>query len=209
MEPVVNGRIAIQKQSIQALFRHIDSGRFAVPKLQREFVWDGRKAAKLFDSIYFGMPIGIPLIWRAKRSQKLFLRQRYHVLPAFNHANREVWFLVDGQQRLSSLYNVKEANTITNARGHSVNFERVVLTLDPEDGEERIRYRKPVRGSSFHWRMSSIPTGITRLSLQEQGIGMRFASVGRGSFGTRHTSCSCVWVSRRCESASCESIRKV
>jgi uncharacterized protein with ParB-like and HNH nuclease domain len=110
MEPTARRRIAITKQSIQSLFRHIDMGRFAIPKLQREFVWDGRKAAKLFDSIYQGMPIGIPLIWRAKRSQKLFLRQRYHVLPAFNHANREVWFLVDGQQRLSSLHNAERVN---------------------------------------------------------------------------------------------------
>src|SRR3989304_1132422 len=98
-----NTGIVIRKRSLQSLLRYIDTGRFAIPRLQREFVWDGRKSAKLLDSIYLGMPIGIPLIWRAKRSEKLFLRQRYDVLPPFNHRNREVWFLADGQQRISAL----------------------------------------------------------------------------------------------------------
>lgn len=121
-------------------------GRFAIPKLQREFVWDGRKSAMLLDSIYLGMPIGIPLIWRAKRSEKLFLRQRYDVLPPFNHRNREVWFLIDGQQRISALYRTKEGGNLTNARGRAIDFGRVVLSLDSVDGYERIRYRKPIPG---------------------------------------------------------------
>jgi len=141
-----NTGIVIRKRSLQSLLRYIDMGRFAIPRLQREFVWDGRKSAKLLDSIYLGMPIGIPLIWRAKRSEKLFLRQRYDVLPPFNHRNREVWFLVDGQQRISALYQTKEGGNLTNARGRAINFGRVVLSLESEDGYERIRYRKPIPG---------------------------------------------------------------
>ncbi len=139
-----NTRIVIRKRSIKSLLRDIDVGRFAIPKLQREFVWDGRKSAKLLDSIYIGMPIGIPLIWRAKRSEKLFLRQRYRVLPPFDHKNREVWFLVDGQQRISALYRTKEGGNVTNARGRTIDFGRVVLSLESQDGYERIRYRKPI-----------------------------------------------------------------
>lgn len=146
MAAPTNHRILIRKQTLQTLFRDIDMGRFAIPKLQREFVWDGRKAAKLLDSIYLGMPIGIPLIWRAKKSEKLFLRQRYHILPPFDHGNREVWFLVDGQQRISSLHQIRAGHSITNARGRLVDFSRVVLDVGAVDGDERIRYRKPIPG---------------------------------------------------------------
>lgn len=146
MSAAANSRLVIKKRSIQSLFRDVHMGRFAIPRLQREFVWDGRKSAKLLDSIYLGMPIGIPLIWQAKKSERLFLRQRYHVLPPFDHRNREVWFLVDGQQRVSALHRVKEGGELTNARSRVIDFGRVVLSLDSEDGDERIRYRKPVPG---------------------------------------------------------------
>ncbi len=90
--------IKIRKIKVRQLLDYVNEGRFAIPKLQREFVWDGRKAAKLLDSILAGMPIGVPMIWDTPRSQVLHLRQNYHVLPGFNKRNRRVWFIIDGQQ---------------------------------------------------------------------------------------------------------------
>jgi len=43
--------------TIRALRRHLLARRFAVPKLQRNFVWDAGRAAKLLDRIYREMPI--------------------------------------------------------------------------------------------------------------------------------------------------------
>ena len=136
-------RLKISKKTVQSFLRDVDGGRFAVPKLQREFVWDGPKAAKLLDSIYRGMPIGVVLIWETPRSQRLYLRQRYHVLPPFNDRNPRVWFLIDGQQRASVLHHVREGGTLLNARGKLIDFSRVVLSLEKEDDDQQIRYRKP------------------------------------------------------------------
>jgi uncharacterized protein with ParB-like and HNH nuclease domain len=49
--------------TIRTLRYHLLARRFAVPKLQRNFVWDPRRAAKLLDSIYRGMPIGSLFLW--------------------------------------------------------------------------------------------------------------------------------------------------
>ena len=98
--------LAIKRQSLRVLLQKIDEGRFAIPKLQREFVWDGPKAAKLLDSILSGMPIGVIMIWPTPKSQRLLLRQKYHVLPPFNPKSGKVWFLIDGQQRISVLFRV-------------------------------------------------------------------------------------------------------
>lgn len=38
----------LQQLSIRTLHQRLAERVFAVPKLQREFVWDGRKAATLF-----------------------------------------------------------------------------------------------------------------------------------------------------------------
>src|SRR5437867_4440483 len=129
--------ITINKLSTRNLLRRISEGRFAIPKLQREFVWDGPKAAKLLDSIYAGMPIGVVMIWPTPKSQRLFLRQRYHILPRFNDRNSKVWFLIDGQQRISVIHHVREGSALKNARDKNIDFSRVVLSLEKEpDGQQ-------------------------------------------------------------------------
>ena len=42
----------------------VDDGLFAVPVLQREFVWTSRKACELLDSLYRNYPIGTLLVWK-------------------------------------------------------------------------------------------------------------------------------------------------
>lgn len=140
------GDIRVQKCSIAKLLRAVDAGRFAIPHLQREFVWDGPKAAKLLDSILRAMPIGVILIWDTPRTQRLHLRQKYHVLPPFSAANPRLWFLIDGQQRVSVLYHVREGDKLENARRTGIDFSKVVLSLNQEDDGQLIRYRRPVTG---------------------------------------------------------------
>lgn len=136
----------IKPLSVAKLLSRIDEGRFAIPRLQREFVWDGSKAAKLFDSIMRHMPIGVVTVWETPRSQRLYLRQKYHVLPHFNPRNSKVWFLIDGQQRVSVLHLVAEGAEIRNALHKTINFRRVVLSLDGRSSELEIIYRKPRPG---------------------------------------------------------------
>jgi len=163
--------IRIRKFNVSGLLREVDSGHFAIPNLQREFVWDGPKAAKLLDSILRGMPVGIILIWETPKSQRLHLRQKYHVLPPFNHVNRKVWFLIDGQQRVSALHHAYRGDPLQNARRQKIDFSKVVFSLDrPEDGQ-RIRYRRPLAGEYIsvcdllhpHWRRKLRSLGKRKL----------------------------------------------
>lgn len=165
------GGIGVRKRSIAKLLRYVDAGRFAVPHLQREFVWDGPKAAKLLDSILRAMPIGLILIWDTPLSQRLHLRQKYHVLPPFNHANRRVWFLIDGQQRASVLHHVRLGDQLENARQREIDFSKVVLSLNREDDGQKIRYRTPLDGQYVslstvlhpHWRQKLNGLGKRKL----------------------------------------------
>jgi uncharacterized protein with ParB-like and HNH nuclease domain len=56
------------KWRISKLHRLLLQRRFAIPKLQRNFVWDTGRAAKLLDSIYRDMPIGSIFLWEMDRS---------------------------------------------------------------------------------------------------------------------------------------------
>jgi hypothetical protein len=138
--------ISMERKTLRSVLKAVDERRFAIPKLQREFVWDGAKAAKLLDSVVRGMPIGTLMIWAAPRAQRLHLRQTYSVLPPFNTEHPTVWFIMDGQQRLSVLHHVREGTRLANASRKEIDFRRVVLALEPEPDEPKVRYRSPSEG---------------------------------------------------------------
>jgi hypothetical protein len=163
--------ISIKWCSIAQLLRQLDAGHFAIPRLQREFVWNGPKAAKLLDSILRGMPVGVMLIWETPKSQLLHLRQRYHVLPPFSRSNPKVWFLIDGQQRVSVLHHVRQGDQLLNSRRQEIDFSKVVLSLKPQADGQQIRYRRPTEGEHVslgtvlhpHWRQKL--NGLSMLKL--------------------------------------------
>src|SRR5262245_31873011 len=94
----------LSTQTIKSLRRDLQARKFAVPKLQRNFVWDARRAAKLLDSIYHNMPIGSLFLWEMDRKSAHLIRQSAEVLPSFSDSNSHIWFVIDGQQRLSVIF---------------------------------------------------------------------------------------------------------
>jgi hypothetical protein len=121
--------------------------QFAVPKLQRNFVWDAGRAAKLLDSIYYQIPIGSLFLWEMDRKSAHLIRQADGLLPPFNPQNRDIWFVIDGQQRLSVIYQAFKAQQVKNDAGRPIDFGRLCFVVNPETHEEnpaRILYRKPV-----------------------------------------------------------------
>src|SRR5580692_2979869 len=105
--------------------------QFAIPKLQRNFVWDPGRAAKLLDSIYREMPIGSLFLWEMDRKSANLIRQSAEVLPSFNSANKQIWFVIDGQQRLSVLYQAFEAQVRKNDAGRDIDFGRLCFVVNP------------------------------------------------------------------------------
>lgn len=128
----------------------IERGIFAVPQLQREFVWNARKACDLLDSIYRNYPIGTILVWKTSRRNEGQLRKQLHILPPFNPANRDIYFLIDGQQRLSVLWHLLrgEAASVTNAEGQEVRFGSVYFNAYAGDDEQLFIYRTRPAGEA-------------------------------------------------------------
>ena len=88
---------------LEELALQVRSGDIKLPKFQRPFVWKESDILKLFDSIYKGYPIGSLLIWNS--SQKL-ISEREILGVEINQKtspNYPTNYLLDGQQRLTSL----------------------------------------------------------------------------------------------------------
>jgi hypothetical protein len=84
---------------LSKLIEDIDLGEIALPDIQRPFVWKTAKIRDLFDSMYKGFPIGYLLFWRYEQGEarKIGVGEKKNV-PRL--------LVVDGQQRLTSLYAV-------------------------------------------------------------------------------------------------------
>src|SRR3954465_6083906 len=116
-------RAPIVKQlTVRRLRSYLDRGVFAIPKLQREFVWNGPKAAALLDSMYRRMPVGSLIVWSTPRTNRDLLRSSLHILPPFNPNNRDIWFLSDGQQRLSVIHQASRGETKRTSAGREIDF---------------------------------------------------------------------------------------
>jgi len=140
-------QILVRTYTVRRLLGFLLERRFAIPEVQREFVWNGKKACDLLDSIYRNMPIGALLIWETDRDNRNLLRRVLHTLPEYDPKNPEIWFLIDGQQRLSVLYQVQRGHTIRNYFGKEVDFGRVVFDLNSNSGEGPLfHYRRPEEG---------------------------------------------------------------
>lgn len=87
--------------SVSQLTSAIDSGALALPDIQRPFVWPQSKVRDLLDSMYRGFPVGQVMFWQtgAEPGVKQIGTDSKPMSVPFH-------LIVDGQQRLTSLYAV-------------------------------------------------------------------------------------------------------
>jgi len=83
-----------------SLIKYISLGEIGLPDIQRPFVWKNAKVRDLFDSMYKGFPVGYLLFWQngSADTSKTIGTDKKQKPPRL--------VIVDGQQRLTSLYAV-------------------------------------------------------------------------------------------------------
>ncbi|MBI5020547.1 MAG: DUF262 domain-containing protein [Ignavibacteriales bacterium] len=86
--------------SLSKLIHDIDMGEIGLPDIQRPFVWNASKVRDLFDSMFKGFPVGYLLFWSngTGNGARQIGTSKKQKIPRL--------LIVDGQQRLTSLYAV-------------------------------------------------------------------------------------------------------
>lgn len=88
---------------IEQILNDVEKGKILVADFQREFVWPKERQIELFNSIVQGIPIGSIMIWHVEEGGLDV--ECYRVFESFNkYKKRTGLFLLDGLQRISSLY---------------------------------------------------------------------------------------------------------
>ncbi|MEM1971648.1 MAG: DUF262 domain-containing protein [Candidatus Anstonellales archaeon] len=98
------------KYIIQLIEEDINSGNFYLPSFQRQYVWDENDVRDLIDSIVNNYPIGNIILWKPSNVHEIdpFSKPLINVDKIRDNINerpksKEVFYVIDGQQRLTSL----------------------------------------------------------------------------------------------------------
>jgi hypothetical protein len=109
---------------VEALVTMAWDGKIRIPHFQRDFRWSWEDVRKLFDSIVKGYPIGSLLLWtRPAEAESIQLGALRINAPALSDA----YWVVDGQQSLTSLANALHPN------GHLQPRFAIAYDLQDED----------------------------------------------------------------------------
>jgi hypothetical protein len=146
---------------ISTILDHIDSGHMALPEFQRGYVWNRDQVRGLFDSLYRRHPVGGLLVW-ATESKTAAHRGDEKLAAGI------VKLLLDGQQRITSLYGVVRGKQPKFFDGSAQAFTGLRFHLDAES----FAFYQPVK-------MQDDPLWIDVTELMKKG------TAGLGEFVAR------------------------
>lgn len=108
--------------ALGSLIDAIGNGQIGLPDIQRPFVWKNVKVRDLFNSMYRGYPVGYLLFWETgvKSGARKIGTDEKQLAPSR--------VIVDGQQRLTSLYAVIKGIAVVR---ESYANEKIEIAFNP------------------------------------------------------------------------------
>lgn len=108
--------------TVQDLVAGVSSGRVRLPDIQRPFVWGNAKVRDLVDSMYRGFPVGQLMFWENTAAEHT------KVIGIDTKSQNSSMQVVDGQQRLTSLYAVVHGRRVLR---EDYSEELIVISFNP------------------------------------------------------------------------------
>jgi hypothetical protein len=114
--------------SIEQILEKVRDGEVRLPEFQRLFKWTGDDVLNLFDSIVRGFPIGTFLFWKAPPASMREGRPLEISASTPVAASSDLLFVLDGQQRVTSL-----AGVLLATEAPSDDRFRIAFALDRDE----------------------------------------------------------------------------
>ena len=114
--------------SISTLLDLVESGQMVLPEFQRDYVWNRDQIRSLFDSLYSNYPIGEILILRTNIEN---ITYRGSLSVPRNPAD----VLLDGQQRITTLYSVLRGKVPGFFDGDKKKFQGLCFNVEKQEFE--------------------------------------------------------------------------
>ena len=143
--------------TVEKLVGQFASKEMLLPEMQRGYVWTPEKARALIDSLYKDYPSGSMLLWEARPWTR----------GPDGRGDGGAYLLLDGQQRLTSLYAIITGAPVRTRRGGAVQESRIEVffnmdhpdfPIDPDteeaddrSGHSLFRLKSPAVAGSPRW----------------------------------------------------------
>lgn len=108
--------------TVQDLVGGIASGQVRLPDIQRPFVWPNAKVRDLMDSMYSGFPVGELMFWSNTDEDHM------RAIGTSDKTQAGSMQVIDGQQRLTSLYAVVKGLEILR---EDYSQEKIIIAFNP------------------------------------------------------------------------------
>lgn len=131
----------------------VDSGDIALPEFQRGYVWNREQVRALMSSLYRGYPFGSFMTWNT-RAEGASARGGPVTVDG------TVKLLLDGQQRVTTLYGIIRGKPPKFFEGNTTAFTGLYFNLD----EESFEFYAPVK-------MKDNPSWVNVTELMQHGLG--------------------------------------
>ena len=132
--------------ALGALIDAIGNGQIGLPDIQRPFVWKNVKVRELFDSMYRGYPVGYLLFWEAGEAGA-------RKIGTDNKQLAPTRVIVDGQQRLTSLFAVIKGVPVVR---ENYSTEKIEIEFNPLDDRFEVPDAAIRRNKAFIPNISAI-----------------------------------------------------
>lgn len=133
--------------TLAKLIEDIDMGELALPDIQRPFVWSASKVRDLFDSMYRGYPVGYLLFWEND------YQEHTREIGTDNKQKIPKLLIVDGQQRLTSLFAVLKKKSILTK---DFKEKQIIISFNPRDGGFKVADASTRRNPDFITNISDV-----------------------------------------------------
>ena len=137
---------------ISTVLDHIDSGHMALPEFQRGFVWNREQVRSLFQSLYLRHPVGGLLVW-VTESKSATHRGDEKLPPGV------VNLLLDGQQRMTTLYGVVRGKPPAFFDGNARAFSSLMFHFE----DQAFAFYQPIK-------MRDDPSWINVTGVMQKGV---------------------------------------
>jgi hypothetical protein len=115
---------------------------YQIPTFQRDVVWEQENVKKLWDSIYKFYPLGSILIWKTDLKLQNHRQIGGHQITDTNFNRTEYQYILDGQQRSTSLLTSLYGGTIEKRPGFDPTlYVDLTIPIDSDTDDESYRNR--------------------------------------------------------------------
>lgn len=131
---------------LHSLIKYISMGDIGLPDIQRPFVWKNIKVRDLFDSMYRGYPVGYLLFWKNAINSDESVNKSKRTIGTDKKQKTPSLVIVDGQQRLTSLYAVIKNIPVLR---ENFEFEHIRIAFNPLEEKFEVTDAAIIRDKAF------------------------------------------------------------